>query len=73
MATLSDETKGKYLQILKLVVQKRAECFTQKEMGKYTKTSVRKVSDFEKGKVIDFALLDQYCGLADMRLSLEIN
>ena len=59
----SDNDKCKYLQILKELNSNHAKIFTQKELSGYLGVSVRKLSDFKSGKVIDFELLTQYAGI----------
>ena len=60
---ISDLDKCKYLQILDDLNKLHANTFTQSELSKHLKTSVRKISDFKNGKVIDFWLLTQYAGI----------
>lgn len=72
MLQISSELKESYMQILAHCKDRRAECFTQKEIAAILGISLRKYIDFENGKNIDFILLDQICGLTGFELNLNI-
>ena len=54
---ISDKDKCKYMQILAELNRLHAKIFTLDELSKHFGVSVRKLSDFKNGKVIDFWLL----------------
>jgi len=58
-----ESDKQKYMQILAELNGNHAKIFTQLELSKHLKVSVRKLSDFKSGKIIDFELLTQYAGI----------
>lgn len=69
---ISDNDKCKYLQILKYLKACHANIFTQKELSKHLGISVRKLSDFQNGKVIDFWLLTQYAGIVGKEIQFNL-
>lgn len=68
----SDKDKCKYLQIIGELNYLHANIFTQKELSKHFEVSVRKLSDFQNGKVIDFPLLTQYAAIIGKRIKFEL-
>lgn len=68
----SDNDKCKYLQILDELNKNHAKIFTQKELSKHLEVSVRKLSDFKAGKIIDFPLLTQYAGIIGRKINFEL-
>jgi transcriptional regulator with XRE-family HTH domain len=69
---LSNKLENQYMQILAQCKDRRAECFTQKEVAELLKVSLRKYVDFENGKSIDFGILDNLAGLVCYKLSISI-
>ena len=45
--------------------------FTQKATSKYLKVSLRKLIDFEHGKIIDFKLLCNYAALVGYNINFK--
>lgn len=62
----------RYLHILKELKEKDAKTFTQQELSEFLEVSVRKISDFQAGKVIDFFLLCDYAELLGLEIRYEI-
>jgi len=58
-----DSEKCKFLHILKQSKERRVEVFTQVEISKHLRVSLRKIIDFENGKIFDFWLLCRYCSI----------
>lgn len=69
---ISDNDKCKYLQILSELNDFHAKIFTQEELSKYLGVSVRKLSDFKNGKVIDFWLLTQYAMIIGKKINFNL-
>jgi len=70
---ISNQDKCKYLHILEELNRLHANIFTQAELSKYFGVSVRKISDFQNGKTIDFWLLTQYAGIIGMKINFNLN
>lgn len=70
---ISNQDKCNYLHILKKLNNLHAKIFTQKELANHLKVSVRKLSDFQNGKVFDFWLLTQYAGIIGKRIKFNLN
>ena len=49
-----ENEKSKFLHILSECKVRRKQIFTQKEISKYLNVSLKKVVDFENGKIFDF-------------------
>ena len=69
---ISDKDKCNYLQILENLNRLHANIFTQNELSSHLKVSVRKISDFKAGKVIDFWLLCQYAAIIGKQIKTEL-
>lgn len=67
-----DLDKRKYLQILEELNELHANFFTQKELSKHLKVSVRKISSFQNGECIDFPLLTQYAGIIGKKIVFDL-
>lgn len=68
----SDENKSKYLQALHVLNRDHANIFTQAELSNHLSVSVRKLSDFKSGKVIDFELLTQYAAIIGRKINFWV-
>lgn len=69
----SDNDKCKYLQILKALNENHAKIFTQTELSKHLNVSVRKLSDFKAGKIIDFELLTQFAAIIGRKINFSLD
>lgn len=68
----TDDDKCKYLQILKELNENHVKIFTQKELSEHLMVSVRKLSDFKAGKIIDFELLTQYALIVGRNIDFRL-
>jgi len=62
----------KYLHILQQVKERRLQTFTVKEIADYLGVSERKMFMFEKGESVDYVLLNEYCAILGVELSIDI-
>lgn len=69
---ISNSDKAKYMQILTDLNQCHAKLFTQKELSEHLNVSVRKISDFQNGNLIDFWLLVQYAGIIGKTIKFDL-
>lgn len=69
---ISDFDKSNYLHILHELNKYHANTFTLKELSIHFDVSVRKLSDFKNGKVIDFWLLTQYAGIIGKTINFSL-
>lgn len=69
---ISDQDRTVYLQILADLNEGHANIFTLEELSNHLPVSVRKLSDFKKGNVIDFWLLTQYAGIIGRDISFKL-
>lgn len=69
---ISDDDKANYMQILAELNRNNANFCTQKELSEYLRVSVRKISDFQNGLIIDFWLLQQYAGIIGRRVEFRL-
>jgi len=70
---VSDKLSNNYVQILAQLKIERAKNCTQAQMAKNLNVSLRKYVDFEAGKTLDFALLDQVAGIFAKDIVLLLN
>lgn len=69
---ISNKDLEKYMQILAGLKVCHAKIFTLEELSKHLGVSVRKLSDFRAGKIIDFWLLTQYAGIIGKQIIFNI-
>ena len=69
---ITDDDKCKYLQVLAELNRLHAKIFTLEELSNHFDVSVRKLSDFKNGKVIDFWLLAQYAAIIGKQIKFDL-
>lgn len=69
---ISNDDKANYMQILAELNRNNAGICTQKELSYYLRVSVRKISDFQNGLIIDFWLLQQYAGIIGRKVEFRL-
>ena len=68
--TKSDQEK--WNNVLQSINSRIMQNFTQKQTSKYLKVSLRKLIDFEHGKIIDFKLLCNYAALVGYNINFNL-
>lgn len=69
--TISEEHKSIFLHILNEAKYKRVNICTQKEMAEYMECSLKKIVDFENGKIFDFWLLCDYAKMFGIEVKIN--
>jgi len=70
---ISDEDYANYCRLVDELNQLHANNFTQSELSKHFGVSVRKISDFQNKKLIDFWLLTQYAAIIGKQIEFDFS
>ena len=68
-----ENEKSKFLHILSEAKIRRKQNFTQKEISEYLNVSLKKIVDFENGKIFDFWLLCRYSDINFYSVIFNLN